>query len=378
MPSTTERPRLLRKHETSLLETWLAEQKSVHGAGALISDFELRAQSSAFIQLLQQAVTSGPIDDFDSPGFRDLRRLLDGITAVRVQVRLSPTDTAIFVFSFKQALFEQIRESVPNPKTQMDELWAATLLLDRLGLFVTEACQRARETVIVRQQQEMLELSTPGGEALGRCACPADHRSARQLAHADDHRVATGADRRDRLRACDHRHHRRAHGGYGLGHGTCAHEAAGVAVELFLHWMRSQPPGKTISTADLVTHLHGPMHATRGAAVALVRAEPERRVVTFCGVGNISGSLIAPNGETRVMISHDGTLGHEVERVQEFNDVWQRDSPMVLHTDGVHTSWKLEKTPGLARQASATIACAIYRDAWRGRDDATVLVARLA
>ena len=53
---------------------------------------------------------------------------------------MSPTDTAIFVFSFKQALFEQVRESVPDPKTQMDELWAATLLLDRLGLFVTEAC----------------------------------------------------------------------------------------------------------------------------------------------------------------------------------------------------------------------------------------------
>ena len=97
---------------------------------------------------------------------------------MRAQVRLSPTDTAIFVFSFKQALFEQNCESVPDPKTQMDELWAATLLLDRLGLFVTEACQRARETVIVLQQQEMLELSTHGGEALGRCACPADHRSA--------------------------------------------------------------------------------------------------------------------------------------------------------------------------------------------------------
>lgn len=151
-----------------------------------------------------------------------------------------------------------------------------------------------------------------------------------------------------------------------------------VAVKLFLRLMRSQPPGKTISTADLVTHLHGPMHVTRGAAVTLVRVEPERLAVTFCGVGKISGSLMAPNGETRGMISHNGTLGHQMERVQEFSYAWQRGSLMVLLTDGVHTSWKREETPGPARQASATIADAIYRDAWRGRDDATVLVASLA
>jgi len=161
MPPTTELPSLLRKHESALLESWLAEQIRTGAGGVPISDSELRSQSREFIELLQQAITAGAIDDFDAPGFRDLRRFLEGITSVRAQVGLSPTDTATFVFSFKQVLFAQIRESVADPKVQIDEIWAATLLLDRLGLFVTEAHQKAREAVILRQQQEMLELSTP-------------------------------------------------------------------------------------------------------------------------------------------------------------------------------------------------------------------------
>jgi anti-sigma regulatory factor (Ser/Thr protein kinase) len=163
----------------------------------------------------------------------------------------------------------------------------------------------------------------------------------------------------------------------GLGHGTYAQEAASVAVELFLRYVRSRPSGEALSPADIVTNLHGPMHATRGAAVAVVRVDPERRLATFCGVGNISGVLSAPNGETRGMMSHNGTLGHRMPRVQEFDHAWQPGSLLILHSDGIHTSWKLENMPGLARQASATIAGAIYRDAWRGRDDATVMVVRL-
>jgi rsbT co-antagonist protein RsbR len=67
----------------------------------------------------------------------------------------------MFVFSFKRPLFAQIRSSVPDSAEQVDEIWSATLLLDKLGLYTTEMFQKSRESVIMRQQQEMLELSTP-------------------------------------------------------------------------------------------------------------------------------------------------------------------------------------------------------------------------
>jgi rsbT co-antagonist protein RsbR len=160
LPST-ELSNLLRKNETTLLDNWLAEQKRSGTIRNLISDGELRAQSREFIQLLQQAAAGGDAGDPESAAFRDLRRFLEEVTTERTQLGLSPSDTATFVFSFKHALFSQIRESIPDANAQFDECWTATILLDRLGLFVTEAHQKARETVIQRQQQEMLELSTP-------------------------------------------------------------------------------------------------------------------------------------------------------------------------------------------------------------------------
>lgn len=163
----------------------------------------------------------------------------------------------------------------------------------------------------------------------------------------------------------------------GLGHGTFAHEASTVAIELFLRFMAGRSPSSTPSPSEILAQIHPLMHATRGAAIALVRVNPSKRLVTFCGVGNISGLLTAPNSVSRNMISHNGTIGHQMPRVQEFDHAYQPGSLLILHSDGIHTSWKLESAPGLVRQASATIAGAIYRDAWRGRDDATVMVARL-
>jgi rsbT co-antagonist protein RsbR len=166
-----ELPNLLRKFEASLLESWMAEQRDTGNARNLVSEIDLRGQSKEFIQLLQeastelgaqtgaQAVTLRDID-LENAVFRKMRIFLDGVTVDRAQLGFSPSETAIFIFSFKQSLFAQIRESVPAA-AQVDEMWTASTLLDRMGLYVTEAHQKARESVIVRQQLEMLELSTP-------------------------------------------------------------------------------------------------------------------------------------------------------------------------------------------------------------------------
>ncbi|SFS06627.1 Anti-sigma regulatory factor (Ser/Thr protein kinase) [Granulicella pectinivorans] len=162
----------------------------------------------------------------------------------------------------------------------------------------------------------------------------------------------------------------------GLGHGPHAHDASTLAVNLFLRSMERSRAA--LSPAELLTHMHPLMRATRGAAIALIRIDHATRQIVFCGVGNISMVLSAPNGATRTMLSHNGTLGHQMQRVQEFTENYLPGSLLILHSDGIHTSWKLQNATGLDRQASATIAGAIYREAWRGRDDATVLVARLA
>jgi rsbT co-antagonist protein RsbR len=74
----------------------------------------------------------------------------------------TPSETATFVFSFKQPLFSALRRSSEqNPVELVENMWVTNLLLDKLGLYTTEVYQKSREEVIRRQQAEMLELSTP-------------------------------------------------------------------------------------------------------------------------------------------------------------------------------------------------------------------------
>jgi rsbT co-antagonist protein RsbR len=91
-----------------------------------------------------------------------VRELLSEISASRATLGFSPRETALFVFSLKQPLFETFqRHGGADSAATLEASWSIGLLLDGLGLFTTEVYQKARESLIVRQQQEIAELSTP-------------------------------------------------------------------------------------------------------------------------------------------------------------------------------------------------------------------------
>jgi rsbT co-antagonist protein RsbR len=159
--STSRIPEILRTQEAKLLDDWTQEQSSNKSSANRLSEGDLRSQSRQFLQLLQEAVVKGDTINIHGEAFRDLRRFLEEVSASRAMLGFSPSETAMFVFSFKQPLFAQLRAMVLDPSEQIDEIWAATTLLDKLGLLTTEMYQKSRESVIMRQQQEMLELSTP-------------------------------------------------------------------------------------------------------------------------------------------------------------------------------------------------------------------------
>jgi anti-sigma regulatory factor (Ser/Thr protein kinase) len=158
----------------------------------------------------------------------------------------------------------------------------------------------------------------------------------------------------------------------GLGHGLYASEAASMAVSIAQSSFEADPD---LPLDELLNRMHGPMHATRGAAIAFVSVN--NAIATWGGVGNISCTLHAPDGSDRSLVSSNGTVGHQMRRVQEFTSPITPGSLLVMHSDGISTKWRFEQYPGLEQKAPATIAGLIYREAVRGRDDATVLVARL-
>ena len=157
----------------------------------------------------------------------------------------------------------------------------------------------------------------------------------------------------------------------GLGHGPSAATAATEAVRAFRENVAR-------TTSAIVQHAHGALRGTRGAAIGIAEIDRAAGVVRFSGVGNITAAVIdvAGAGGSRSLISHNGIVGHEMRKVQEVSVPWSSGSVLVMASDGLQTSWKLDRYPGLASRDPALAAAVLYRDYTRGRDDVTVLVAR--
>jgi rsbT co-antagonist protein RsbR len=154
---------VLKAHAGDLLADWLRAQKAaLTRRQDLMKDDELREQSTEFLRLLADAAHDGDITDIAGASWAKVRDMLAGLSEARARKGFSPSETATFVFSLKQPLFTQLRDTLTKePQAFAEEAWAATVLLDQLGLFTTEVYQKGREAVIARQQQELLELSTP-------------------------------------------------------------------------------------------------------------------------------------------------------------------------------------------------------------------------
>jgi len=156
-------PEIIGRHESQLLNDWMKQQLDASSLrNDLMSEAELRAQSRQFLSLFRTAAESGNLTDVNGAAWAEPREFLAGISRSRALQGYSPVETATFVFSIKQPLFAALRRDLGNdPETLTDEIWSATMLLDKLGLLTTEMYQKSREEVISRQQQELLELSTP-------------------------------------------------------------------------------------------------------------------------------------------------------------------------------------------------------------------------
>jgi rsbT co-antagonist protein RsbR len=158
----TRLPEIVRTHEPAILREWLQRQaESVVTRRDLMSEVDLQRQSRDFLSAFVNASESGRLDDVHGTAWAPVRELLTRIVEGRALQGFSPSETATFVFSLKQPLFKQLRESVTDANLLADEIWGTTTVLDALGLYTTEVYQKTRNDVIMRQQQEMLELSTP-------------------------------------------------------------------------------------------------------------------------------------------------------------------------------------------------------------------------
>ena len=154
-------PRLssvLAEEHDALLEDWLQHADPGVGTGAAA---DLRHQASEVLRLLASVSRDGsPTPDSAEAG--DLRAALASIALARSRRGAKTAETAQFILSLKQPIFERLRRHLGDSSPELaGESWKASLLLDQLAIWTMEAYQQSREDVIARQQEELLELSTP-------------------------------------------------------------------------------------------------------------------------------------------------------------------------------------------------------------------------
>jgi rsbT co-antagonist protein RsbR len=146
-----------------VLQRWLQLQISeTTFRPELINEAQLREQSRTFLGFLRAVVEDGAPLDINAPQWGDVREFLAELSRSRARQGFSPSETATFVFSLKQPLLAELRKEIGNDVDALEaEAWALTVRIDKLGLYTMEVYQKTREEVVLRQQEELLELSTP-------------------------------------------------------------------------------------------------------------------------------------------------------------------------------------------------------------------------
>jgi rsbT co-antagonist protein RsbR len=155
-------PALLDKYHRQLLDDWLKQQRGDTPNAAPPENIAAQEESASFLVELRKGAAQGQLQDIDTAEWASTREVLARVCRARALKGMPPAQTAMFVLSLKGPLFALLRREIGKDAEQLGaEIWAATLLLDKLGVYTMDLYQKTREEVIVRQQEELLELSTP-------------------------------------------------------------------------------------------------------------------------------------------------------------------------------------------------------------------------
>ena len=153
---------IIQEHEAEIGSQWIAQLEALTLRGSASAKEQMRIHCQQFLATFAAATRSGELENIEHRSWDDVRDLLSEISSSRAKSGSTPAETATFVFSLKQPLFAQLTAGFADDATALAAAsWSISSLLDKLGLYTIEVFQKARDQIIVRQQQELLELSTP-------------------------------------------------------------------------------------------------------------------------------------------------------------------------------------------------------------------------
>ena len=153
---------LIQEHQADIGAEWIAQLEALTVRGTASSKEQLRSHCQQFLATFASATRAGELGNIEHRSWDEVRDLMAEISATRAKSGSTPSETATFVFSLKQPLFNQLGKAFAGDAEGLAAAsWTISTLLDKLGLFTIEVFQKTKDQIIVRQQQELLELSTP-------------------------------------------------------------------------------------------------------------------------------------------------------------------------------------------------------------------------
>jgi rsbT co-antagonist protein RsbR len=153
---------VIQKNRQSILQDWSQAIKAGIRRRDLVDDRELDTQAAEVLSAITDAPSSASFENFNEAAWQPLKDLLSNLSASRAIQGFTPSETALFVLSLKPPLFTLIRsEWGSKPDALFVEISSANDFVDKLALHITDSYIHGRDQVIARQQEEMLELSTP-------------------------------------------------------------------------------------------------------------------------------------------------------------------------------------------------------------------------
>ena len=155
-------PEMINKHHEEIRADWLKQMSTAVRRADLISNEEIESQSRELMDAIANGARSGDVTNLDGPAWGPARDTLSAISASRAKQGFTTSETAVFVLSLKQPIFNAVRrENASDPTAMFDDIWKSTQMVDKLALITADAFQATREKFIARQQEELMELSTP-------------------------------------------------------------------------------------------------------------------------------------------------------------------------------------------------------------------------
>lgn len=149
---------ILKEKKEAILNLWITKQMA---QDSYFNAEDQKEDSEDFLDAFLGALNESNINDQDAKAFEKVHDILMGISVSRAKRGFTPRETAVYMFTFKEALLEALSQDISDPVKLYEDSLKISKIIDNMAILTFEGYIKGREDVISRQTDEITEISTP-------------------------------------------------------------------------------------------------------------------------------------------------------------------------------------------------------------------------